>query len=122
MKKQRTYAPPVMKPREKICQFCGNPFIAIYGHTKYCAGCRLKAYKAISSELHKKRYEAERDAIKQKYIDGVIYVCNVCGRKIRVHGRTTRKTCDDCLQNMGYYGMRRMMNRMPLDEEEVQDV
>ena len=107
---------------KKTCTVCGEDFVSGSAHTKYCPDCREAAYTANKLAYSARKYQKVREAIKKKYEEGIVYVCDCCGKKIRVHERTTRKTCDACLIELGGEAVSRMRLRKPINEEVVEDV
>ena len=105
----------------KRCELCGEVFYANSGRTLYCEHC-----KETGHEMNKRR-DLDRQSAKyraetlRKYAKGVTYVCDVCGRTIMVHERTSRHTCDECLSKMGAAGRQRIMCRKPIDEEVIEN-
>lgn len=114
--------PENLREIHKRCEVCGEIFTAKSGHAKFCPNCRENGLK-IAYKLCYQRQEIKRkESLAKEYAVGRIYICNCCGRKIRYHGRTTRKICDECLSHMGTIGLIRLNARKDLQEEVVEDV
>jgi DNA-directed RNA polymerase subunit RPC12/RpoP len=60
------------------------------------------------------------EMLMKKYREGVIFVCSICGRKFRVHERTNRKICTECLSDSAY-GRLLIRHRKEIKEEVVED-
>jgi predicted RNA-binding Zn-ribbon protein involved in translation (DUF1610 family) len=106
----------------KKCQLCGMVFTTASGAAKFCPDCREDGLKIARKASYERQEKKRKAALQKEYEAGKIYTCDCCKKKIRVHGSTTRKVCDLCLQNMGKYGIKRMLERKYLEEEIVEDV
>lgn len=107
---------------KKRCEICGEMFSANSGAARYCENCREAGNDMAKRRNLDRQNAKERKKALRKYIAGVTYVCDVCGRTICVHERIgKRQTCDDCLSKMGAAGLKIMLQRKCVDEEVIGD-
>jgi predicted RNA-binding Zn-ribbon protein involved in translation (DUF1610 family) len=106
----------------KTCALCGEAIYSKSGHVKFCEKCRPTAREILKQKYLEQRNAEYHAAQKRKYAEGIIYICSVCGDKIRVHERVNRKVCDRCYATMGSVGRQRLNARKPVHEEVIHDV
>lgn len=115
-KNRRTY--------DKICVMCGEHFQATSGYSKCCDACRPK-YKEMQkrrdNEKHNAKYRAKQEEMMRTV--GKVFTCIWCGRTYRVHEKTQRKICTECLRSRNSrYCQVLLENRREIKEEMIQDV
>ena len=104
----------------KYCVICGERFIGTSPNAKYCIECKIHSQKEINRLQSLTTTNKNHDVLYKKYKEGVIFVCRLCGRKIRVHERTARTMCNECLSETAY-GRALMRQRKDIKEEVVED-
>ena len=110
-----------MKKRyPKICVLCGSKFIGTSPNAKYCYACKTYNKQTIVRMRNDKENAKNHVEQSAKYREGVVFVCKICGRKIRVHERTRRTMCNACLDG-SVYGRALMRQRKDIIEEIVED-
>jgi hypothetical protein len=96
---------------EQVCRLCGETFRTERKWTRYCSDrCRTESNRMHAHAwylAHKKKRVYE-------------YTCDMCKRRIRCSDRiSNRKTCDECLSTLGWYGRVLMEQRKPVTEEVI---
>lgn len=106
----------------KLCEICGEIFYAKSGAARYCENCRETGHDMARRRNLDRQNAKEHKKALRKYIAGVTYICDVCGRTICVHERIgKRQACDECLSKMGAAGLKVLMQRKCVDEEVIGD-
>ena len=104
----------------KYCVLCGEKFIGTSPNAKYCLTCKTYSQKEINRKQAVGTISRKHDLMYKKYKEGVIFVCKICGKRIRVHERTRRSMCNACLVDSAY-GRSLMRQRKDIEEEILED-